>query len=93
MCIGGHYTMDRVDAVDAAELVGAKTVIPCHYNTFPAIETDAQAFKSDVESATTSNVVVLDPGQTHRPRSALPWWPAGHPRRRQPIRGRRSAAS
>ena len=65
MCIGGHYTMDRVDAVDAAELVEAKTVIPCHYNTFPPIETDAQAFKSDVESATRSNVVVLDPGQSH----------------------------
>jgi L-ascorbate metabolism protein UlaG (beta-lactamase superfamily) len=65
MCIGGHYTMDRVDAVDAAELVAAKTVIPCHYNTFPPIETDAQAFKSDVESATRSNVVVLDPGQSH----------------------------
>ena len=65
MCIGGHYTMDRVDAVDAAELVGAKTVIPCHYNTFPPIETDAEAFKSDVESATQSNVVVLEPGQSH----------------------------
>jgi L-ascorbate metabolism protein UlaG (beta-lactamase superfamily) len=65
MCIGGHYTMDRVDAVDAAELVGAKTVIPCHYNTFRPIETDAQAFKSDVESATRSNVVVLDPGQSY----------------------------
>ena len=65
MCIGGFYTMDAVDAVDAADLVGAKTVIPCHYNTFPPIETDAQAFKSDVESATRSNVVVLDPGQSH----------------------------
>jgi L-ascorbate metabolism protein UlaG (beta-lactamase superfamily) len=65
MCIGGHYTMDRTDAVDAAQLVGAKTVIPCHYNTFPAIETDAQAFKSDVESATQSSVVVLEPGETH----------------------------
>jgi L-ascorbate metabolism protein UlaG (beta-lactamase superfamily) len=65
MCIGGHYTMDRVDAVDAAELVGAKTVIPCHYNTFPPIETDAEAFKSDVESATSSNVVILEPGETH----------------------------
>ena len=65
MCIGGHYTMDRVDAVDAAALVGARTVIPCHYNTFPPIETDAQAFKSDVESATRSNVVVLEPGETH----------------------------
>src|ERR1700742_5033981 len=65
MCIGGHYTMDRVDAVDAAELGGAKPVIPSHYNTSPPIETDAQAFKSDVESATRSNVVILDPGETH----------------------------
>jgi L-ascorbate metabolism protein UlaG (beta-lactamase superfamily) len=67
MCIGGHYTMDSVDAVDAAELVGAKTVIPCHYNTFPPIEADAQAFKSDVESATRSNVVILEPGESHTP--------------------------
>jgi L-ascorbate metabolism protein UlaG (beta-lactamase superfamily) len=65
MCIGGHYTMDRTDAVDAAGLVGAKTVIPCHYGTFPPIETDAEAFKSDVESATDSSVVVLEPGETH----------------------------
>ncbi|HWF26611.1 MAG TPA: metal-dependent hydrolase [Solirubrobacteraceae bacterium] len=65
MCVGGHYTMDRVDAVEAAALVGAKTVIPCHYNTFPAIETDIEAFKSDVEGATGSSVVVLEPGETH----------------------------
>ncbi len=65
MCIGGHYTMDSTDGVDAAELIGAKTVIPCHYNTFPLIETDAAAFKSDVESATKSGVVVLEPGGTH----------------------------
>ncbi len=67
MCIGGYYTMDRTDAVDAAQLVGAKTVIPCHYNTFPPIETDAQAFKSDVESAGYSNVVVLEPGESYAP--------------------------
>src|SRR6478752_4923946 len=36
MCIGGHYTMDRFDAVEAAKFVGADLVIPCHYNTFPA---------------------------------------------------------
>jgi L-ascorbate metabolism protein UlaG (beta-lactamase superfamily) len=66
MCIGGHYTMDRFDAVDAAELIGATTVIPCHYNTFPAIEADAQAYKSDVESATSSKVIVLEPGETHQ---------------------------
>ena len=65
MCIGGYYTMDPTDAVEATQLVGAKTVIPCHYNTFPTIEVDAQAFKSDAESATGSNVVVLEPGETH----------------------------
>ncbi len=63
--IGGHFTMDRFDAVDAAEFVGAKTVIPCHYNTFPLIETDAEAYKADVESATGSKVVVLEPGESH----------------------------
>jgi L-ascorbate metabolism protein UlaG (beta-lactamase superfamily) len=62
MCIGGHYTMDRLDAVAAAQLVGASQVIPCHYNTFPPIETDAEAFKNDV---TASEVVILDPGETH----------------------------
>jgi len=67
MCIGGHYTMDRFDAVVAAELVGADQIIPCHYNTFPPIETDAQAFKSDVQNAGFAEVVVLDPGQTHTP--------------------------
>jgi L-ascorbate metabolism protein UlaG (beta-lactamase superfamily) len=65
MCIGGHYTMDRTDAVEAARLIGAGTVIPCHYNTFPPIRSDAEAFKSEVESATSSKVVVLDPGETH----------------------------
>ncbi len=65
VCIGGHYTMDRHDALTAAELVGAKQVIPCHYDTFPPIETDANAFKSDVEAQTSSQVVVLEPGGTH----------------------------
>jgi L-ascorbate metabolism protein UlaG (beta-lactamase superfamily) len=64
MPIGGHYTMDRIDAVIAAEFVGATTVIPCHYDTFPAIETDAEAFKSDVESQTSSKVQILQPGES-----------------------------
>jgi L-ascorbate metabolism protein UlaG (beta-lactamase superfamily) len=63
--IGGHYTMDRHDAVVAADLIGASWVIPCHYDTFPPIETDAQAFKSDVESKTSAKVAVLDPGESH----------------------------
>ena len=41
MPIGGHYTMDRFDAVTACECIGADVVIPVHYDTFPPIETDA----------------------------------------------------
>jgi L-ascorbate metabolism protein UlaG (beta-lactamase superfamily) len=62
--IGGHYTMDRHDAAYAAGLIGAGTVIPGHFNTFPPIETDAEAFKADVESQTSSQVVILDPGES-----------------------------
>jgi L-ascorbate metabolism protein UlaG (beta-lactamase superfamily) len=63
--IGGHYTMDRFDAVTAVGFIEPQQVIPCHYNTFPAIETDAQAFKQDVQQAGFSEVIVLDPGQSH----------------------------
>jgi L-ascorbate metabolism protein UlaG (beta-lactamase superfamily) len=64
--IGGHYTMDRFDAVTAVGFIEPQQVIPCHYNTFPPIETDAEAFKSDVQNAGFSEVIVLDPGGTHK---------------------------
>jgi L-ascorbate metabolism protein UlaG (beta-lactamase superfamily) len=66
VCIGGHYTMDRHDAAVACEWIGAPVVIPCHYGTFPPIETDVQAFKQDVEERTggKTTVEVLDPGGT-----------------------------
>lgn len=63
--IGGHYTMDRYDAVVAVEFIGAGTVIPMHYDTFPPVETDSGAFKSEVESKTSSQVVLLKPGEAH----------------------------
>jgi L-ascorbate metabolism protein UlaG (beta-lactamase superfamily) len=65
MCIGGHYTMDRFDAVEAAKLVGADLVIPCHYDTFPPIETDADAFRADVQQGGIAEVAVLEPGASH----------------------------
>jgi L-ascorbate metabolism protein UlaG (beta-lactamase superfamily) len=63
--IGGHYTMDRFDAVSAVSLIDPQQVIPCHYNTFPPIETDAEAFKQDVQNAGYSEVVIVEPGGTH----------------------------
>jgi L-ascorbate metabolism protein UlaG (beta-lactamase superfamily) len=64
--IGGHFTMDRFDAVVAAEFLKADQIIPIHYNTFPPIETDVQAYKTDVQNAGFAEVVVLDPGESHR---------------------------
>jgi L-ascorbate metabolism protein UlaG (beta-lactamase superfamily) len=57
--------MDRFDAVVAAELIKADQLIPCHYDTFPLIETDAQAFKDDVQNGGHAEVIVLEPGGTH----------------------------
>lgn len=48
--IGGTYTMDIEQAAIAAEWLGAKTIIPMHYNTFPAINADAKSFKELVDS-------------------------------------------
>lgn len=65
--IGGHYTMDQVDAVKAVELIDPDTAIPMHYDTFPPIEADPQRFKAEVEASerTSSEVVVLEPGATY----------------------------
>lgn len=61
--IGGHYTMDREDAAYAAELIGAKRIIPIHYNTFPAIETEVSAFADDL-AAKGIEALVIQPGET-----------------------------
>jgi L-ascorbate metabolism protein UlaG (beta-lactamase superfamily) len=60
--IGDHFTMGPKDALKAAKMLRAGTIIPCHYNTFPPIRQDPAQFKRDVEEATASTVLVLEPG-------------------------------
>ncbi|MFC3628593.1 metal-dependent hydrolase [Paracoccus angustae] len=44
LCAGGHFTMDMKRAAWAArKYFDFKTVIPCHYKTFPLLEQSAQA--------------------------------------------------
>jgi L-ascorbate metabolism protein UlaG (beta-lactamase superfamily) len=62
--IGDNFTMGPDDALEAVKLLNPKTVVPIHYNTFPVIEQDAQAWKARVEAETQARCVVLDPGQT-----------------------------
>lgn len=56
--IGGSFTMDRREAADLAARLDPDLVLPIHYNTFDALETDSSAFASDV--ARRGVPVVLD---------------------------------
>ncbi len=58
--IGGHYTMGPRDAGRAMDLIGASTVIPVHYATFPALAGTAD----ELRDATSAEVVELEPGET-----------------------------
>ena len=43
LAAGGHFTMDMKRAAYAAKrFFNFKTVIPCHYRTFPLLEQNAQ---------------------------------------------------
>lgn len=50
VCIGDHFTMGPDDAIRAIQFVKPKFVIPIHYNTFPPIVQDGEAFKAKVEN-------------------------------------------
>ena len=62
--IGDNYTMGIEDAAQAAKLLGAKKIIPVHYNTWPVIEQDAQEFKALAEKETQAEVLIVEPGET-----------------------------
>lgn len=48
--IGDNFTMGPDDALIAADWVNAKIVVPVHYNTFPIIKQDPDAFAEKVRT-------------------------------------------
>lgn len=60
--IGDNFTMGPDDAVRAAQFVEAKHVIPIHYNTFPPIQQDPQAFSDKLRSTADIDCTILEPG-------------------------------
>jgi L-ascorbate metabolism protein UlaG (beta-lactamase superfamily) len=47
LCAGGHYTMDMARAAYAAKrFFNFRTVIPCHYRTFPILAQSAEVLKA-----------------------------------------------
>lgn len=59
--IGGHYTMDPVDAAKAVEFLGAANAIPLHYNTWDIIKQNPEDFVKAVKGA---KVHVVKPGES-----------------------------
>ncbi|ENQ3105558.1 L-ascorbate metabolism protein UlaG, beta-lactamase superfamily [Bacillus sp. 491mf] len=58
--IGDNFTMGPDDAALAAEWIGAKIVVPMHYNTSPVIQQDPHQF---VEKLTSGVGKVLEAGE------------------------------
>lgn len=58
--ISKSFTMNRHEALDLAGDLAPDLVLPIHYNTFPALESDSGAFASDV--AKRGIPVVLEEG-------------------------------
>jgi L-ascorbate metabolism protein UlaG (beta-lactamase superfamily) len=66
--IGGHYTMDPVDAAVAVELLGVKQVLPVHYGTFPVLAGTPRQLRDELAKRGLGGVEVheLQPGETLR---------------------------
>ncbi len=62
--IGDNFTMGPDDALRAVKLVNPKLAVPCHYNTWPPIAQDADAWAKRVEAETSTKVRVLQPGES-----------------------------
>ncbi|MHB8361634.1 MAG: metal-dependent hydrolase [Thermoplasmataceae archaeon] len=56
--IGGHYTMDPDDAIQAINMIKPKIVIPMHFNTFDMIKQDAELFRKNVHEKTDAIAIV-----------------------------------
>ncbi len=62
--IGDYFTMGPDDAVIAAQWIKAKHVIPCHYNTFPRIAVDVDAFARRLAREAGIDCTILAVGQS-----------------------------
>ncbi len=63
--IGDNFTMGPDDALRAVKMLKPKVAIPIHYNTWPLIAQDPEAWAKRVEAETETKVVVLKPGDTY----------------------------
>ena len=60
LSMGDHFTMGPDDSVEAVKMLKPARVVPAHFNTWPPIEQDANAWADKVSSSTEAQPVVLD---------------------------------
>src|SRR5271165_1478541 len=61
--IGDNFTMGPDDSLRAIKLIEPKKVMPIHYNTWPIIAQDANAWAAKVRAQTKAEPIVLQPGE------------------------------
>jgi L-ascorbate metabolism protein UlaG (beta-lactamase superfamily) len=60
--IGDYYTMGPDDALRAVKFLHPRYVLPIHYNTYPPIAQDANAWADRIKAVTSAQPIVLAPG-------------------------------
>jgi L-ascorbate metabolism protein UlaG (beta-lactamase superfamily) len=63
--IGDNFTMGPDDALIALDYLKPRVVIPCHYNTWPLIAQDGQAWAERVRQQTNAEPVILEVGGSY----------------------------
>jgi L-ascorbate metabolism protein UlaG (beta-lactamase superfamily) len=61
--MGDRYTMGPDDSIEAIRLLNPKRAVPCHYNTWPPIAQDANAWAASVKQNTSAEPLVLRLGE------------------------------
>ncbi len=59
LCVGDNFTMGPDDALKAIRLFEPKTVIPCHYGTWPYIDIDVEEFQARCQAETAAACALL----------------------------------
>ena len=62
--IGDNFTMGPDDAIRAVKFLTPKRVVPIHYDTFPLIAQDANAWAEKVRKETSAIPLILKPGES-----------------------------
>ncbi|MEZ4669803.1 MAG: metal-dependent hydrolase [Anaerolineae bacterium] len=63
--IGDNFTMGPEDSLRAIKFIRPRYVIPIHYKTWPLIDQDGGEWANRVNSETTAQPIVVDPGSSY----------------------------